>query len=127
MPKRKRLIVFVFIFVFYVSLSLSVSLSVCLSLFLTLSLSPSLSLSLSLSHPPLLSPFPLSLLYNLISGNVGKLQRETFSSTLKDAMPGITDEFLAAMIKAADLELEEPDAPLVDYKSLFTEVGVSIH
>ncbi|XP_076469854.1 translin-associated factor X-interacting protein 1-like [Babylonia areolata] len=54
-------------------------------------------------------------------GNLGKLDRELFRSTLASALLSIDDEALAAVVQAAETELEEKDMQEVDYKNLFTE------
>ncbi|XP_076449888.1 translin-associated factor X-interacting protein 1-like isoform X1 [Babylonia areolata] len=54
-------------------------------------------------------------------GNVGKLPRPLFQSTLEAALPGIEEEAMTTIMNAADTELDQKDAPDIDYKNLFTE------
>lgn len=54
-------------------------------------------------------------------GNVGKLDLATFQHSLQNIVTGVDEETLANIIKAAEIELEEPGAPMFDYKNLFTE------
>ena len=55
-------------------------------------------------------------------GNVGKLERSLFQSTLESMLPGVDEETMAAIMRAAETELDEKDMLEVEYKHLFTEV-----
>ena len=55
-------------------------------------------------------------------GNVGKLERSLFMSTVESMLPGVDEETMAAIMRAAETELDEKDMLEVEYKNLFTEV-----
>lgn len=78
----------------------------------------------------------LQLIHNILTsltkedaerGNIGKLDLTSFKRGLQTALPAMTEEDLATVIRAAEMEYDVKDEQDIEYKELFTEVCTNRH
>ena len=59
------------------------------------------------------------------AGNQGKLRKVDFREGIKSYFSDIDEETLSAMVKAAEVEMEDKEAEEIEYKNLFMEVSIA--